>query len=110
MTKKRQKEKQKIYKTLYIKSKDLQNITHKTKDPVTRTLITTGGELMSCGRVSSSCFANVMGFFLFCTDFQDVKLLNHQPSSEHDLHQGRRVLGLHSFPVQNSAVNLPLPQ
>ena len=29
--------------------------THKTKDRVTRTPLQTGGELMCCGRVSSSC-------------------------------------------------------
>jgi 4-diphosphocytidyl-2C-methyl-D-erythritol kinase len=33
---------------------DLQNITHKTKDRVTRTLLKTEGELRSSGRVSSS--------------------------------------------------------
>jgi len=34
---------------------DLQNITHKTKDRVTRTPLKTGGELMWSGRVISSC-------------------------------------------------------
>jgi hypothetical protein len=34
---------------------DLQNITHKTKDRVTRTPLKTGGELRCSGRVSSSC-------------------------------------------------------
>jgi hypothetical protein len=34
---------------------DLQNITHKTKDRVTRTTLKTGGELGYFGRVSSSC-------------------------------------------------------
>jgi len=34
---------------------DLQNMTHKTKDRVTRTPLKTGGELMFSGRVSSSC-------------------------------------------------------
>jgi len=34
---------------------DLQNITHKTKDRVTQTPLTTGVELMCFGRVSSSC-------------------------------------------------------
>ena len=35
---------------------DIQNITEKTKDRVTRTPLKTGGELMCSGRVSSSCF------------------------------------------------------
>ena len=34
---------------------DLQNITHKTKDLVTRTQLTAGSELMLSGRASSSC-------------------------------------------------------
>ena len=34
---------------------DLQNITHKTKDRVTRTPLETGGELRCPGRVGSSC-------------------------------------------------------
>jgi 4-diphosphocytidyl-2C-methyl-D-erythritol kinase len=34
---------------------DLQNITHKTKDRVTRTPLKTGGELMLSGRISGSC-------------------------------------------------------
>jgi len=34
---------------------DLQNITHKTKDRVTRTPLKTEGELRCFGRVSSSC-------------------------------------------------------
>jgi hypothetical protein len=34
---------------------DLQNITHKAKDWVTRTPLKTGGELRFSGRVSSSC-------------------------------------------------------
>ena len=37
---------------------DLQNITHKTKDRVTQTLLKAGGELMRSGRVSSSCSAS----------------------------------------------------
>jgi hypothetical protein len=35
---------------------DLQNITHKTKDHVTRTPLKIGGEFMCSGRVSSSCY------------------------------------------------------
>jgi len=34
---------------------DLQNITHKTKDRVTRTPLNTRGELRCSGRVGSSC-------------------------------------------------------
>ena len=34
---------------------DLQNITHKTKNRVTRTPLKTGGELRCSGMVSSSC-------------------------------------------------------
>jgi len=34
---------------------DLQNITHKTKDRVTRTPVKSGGEPRCCGRVRSSC-------------------------------------------------------
>jgi len=37
---------------------DLQNITHKTKDRVTRTTLNTGDELMCPGRVGSSCSAS----------------------------------------------------
>jgi hypothetical protein len=37
---------------------DLQNITHNTKERVTRTSLRTGGELMCFGRVSSSCTTN----------------------------------------------------
>jgi hypothetical protein len=51
-----------FYRKLYFKgnvyvmtNNDLQNITHKTKDPATRTPLKTGGELRSFGRVSSSC-------------------------------------------------------
>ena len=33
--------------------------TYKTKDPVTRTPVKTGGELMCSGRVSSSCSTSV---------------------------------------------------
>jgi hypothetical protein len=36
-------------------NKDLQNITHKTKDRVTRTPLKTGVELRCSGRVGSSC-------------------------------------------------------
>jgi hypothetical protein len=38
---------------------DLQNITHKTKNRVTRTPLIIGGELMCSGRVSSSCSTSV---------------------------------------------------
>ena len=34
---------------------DLKNITHKTKDRVTRTLVKAGGELRFFGKVNSSC-------------------------------------------------------
>jgi len=34
---------------------DLQNITQKTKDRVTRTPLKTGGELLCSGRVGRSC-------------------------------------------------------
>jgi hypothetical protein len=37
---------------------DLLNITHKTKDRVTRTPLKTGGERRCSGRVSSSCFTS----------------------------------------------------
>ena len=36
-------------------SNDLQNTTHKAKDWITRTPLTTGGELRCSGRVGSSC-------------------------------------------------------
>ena len=39
---------------------DLQDITHKTKDRVTRTPLITGDELMCSGRVISSCVTSVM--------------------------------------------------
>ena len=38
---------------------DLQNITHKTKDRVTRTPLKTGGQLRCCVRLSSSCSTSV---------------------------------------------------
>jgi hypothetical protein len=38
---------------------NLQNITHKTKDRVTQTQLTTGGELRSSRKVSSSCSTSV---------------------------------------------------
>ena len=37
---------------------DLQNITHKTKDRVTRTPLKTGGELRCSGKVGSSRYTN----------------------------------------------------
>ena len=37
---------------------DLQNITHKTKDRVTRTPLKPGDELMCSGRAGSSCSAS----------------------------------------------------
>ena len=36
-------------------NKDLQKLTHKTKDCVTRTPLKTGGKLKFSGRVTSSC-------------------------------------------------------
>jgi hypothetical protein len=39
---------------------DLQNITHKTKNRVTRTPLIIGGELMCSGRVSNSCSTSVI--------------------------------------------------
>jgi hypothetical protein len=40
---------------------DLQNITHKTKERVTRTPLKTEGELRCSGRVGSSCSTDVTG-------------------------------------------------
>ena len=52
----------------------------------------------------------LMDFFLFCTDVQNVKRLNCQPS-EDNLQQARMVLGLDSYdaPFQNPDANLPHP-
>jgi hypothetical protein len=44
-------------------NKDLQSITHKTKDRVTRTPLKTGVELRCSGRVSSSCSNSGIGHF-----------------------------------------------
>lgn len=49
-------------------------------------------------------------FLLFCTDGQNVHLLNYQPSSEHHVQQGRIVSGQCSFPVPNPDVNVHPPQ
>ena len=52
------------------KTKELQNITLKTKDRVTRTSIKSGGELMSCGRVIKQFLLHYFnGFFSFLYSF-----------------------------------------
>jgi hypothetical protein len=54
----------------------------------------------------------LMDFFLFCTDGQNVKRFNWQPS-ENDLQHARMVIGgLPSFkpPFQDPDGNLPHPQ
>jgi hypothetical protein len=38
---------------------NLQNITHKTKDRVTRTTLKSGVEFSCCGRVSSTCSTTI---------------------------------------------------
>ena len=46
------------------------NITHETKDRVTRTPLKTGGELRCSRRVNSSCPTNVMLFIISDTEHQ----------------------------------------
>ena len=62
-------------------NKDLQNITHKTKDRVTRTPLKTGVELRYSGRVGSSCSTS---------DVRRVNLVTN-PVISHEWGKGREV-------------------
>ena len=62
-------------------NKDLQNITHKTKDRVTRTPLKTGVELRCSGRVGSSCSTS---------DVRRVNLVTN-PVISHEWGKGREV-------------------
>ena len=53
---------------------DLQNITHKTKDPATRTPLKTGGEPRCSGMVSSSCSTSDTR----CVNLVTNSMINHE--------------------------------
>jgi hypothetical protein len=53
---------------------DLQNITHKTKDPATRTPLKTGGEPRCSGKVSSSCSTSDTR----CVNLVTNSMINHE--------------------------------
>ena len=59
---------------------DLQNITHKTKDRVTRTPLKTGGGLMFSGRVSSSC--STSGTRLNGESLQIISQISYIPTNK----------------------------
>jgi hypothetical protein len=65
---------------------DLQNITYKTKDRVTRTLLKTEGELRCSGRVSSSCSASGTHRVTLVTNSKHkFHLIQPQHNGTHDL-------------------------